>query len=137
LADRPLATEPGEMLNLTQDQAVQRVETLVGLPAGAELRSASYYENTNPDTGKLSAGWHLNWTIAGEDGREQYISASITPQTGELDSYYRGNYRPLSGTAEAGNTASKLSREEAGAKAADFVRKALPRFAHQLYEAKV
>lgn len=134
LADRPLAAEPGRPLNLSREQAVQAVERLVGLPSGAKLGSVSYYENTDPDSGRIRSGWRLNWTFAGEGGREQYISASVNAATGELDSYYRNFPRPLAGAGETEETASKLNREEAAAKAADFVKKAVPRFAHQLYE---
>lgn len=136
LAESPLAQEPERPLNLSQEEAAQVVEKLAGLPAGARLTSASYYENLNPDTGKLRAGWYLYWTAGGEDGRERNVSASVNALTGELDSYYRDSFRPLAAAGQAGETAPKLSREEAAAKAADFVRKAVPRFAHQLYEAK-
>jgi hypothetical protein len=134
LTKEPLAPMPSSNRNLTRDQAIEAVKSLVTLPEDAVLEDVSYSENTPADYGKTTSTWNLRWTypIADED-RKGTIYATVSAATGQLIQYSKNEYVPILLDAKPETEADgKLSFDEAKAKAVEFVKKALPYYTHQL-----
>jgi hypothetical protein len=136
LTDKPLGAKPAANLNLTKEQAIQKVQETVKLPADAKLENASYNENTNPETGEKNATWNLNWSQTPADptlsalGKIPYfIYATVNSQTGELLNF---NHNVPYTDGQSKEIVAKVSQETAKQQAIDFVKKNLPAYTDQL-----
>ncbi|CAG7629125.1 hypothetical protein PAESOLCIP111_03072 [Paenibacillus solanacearum] len=136
LTDKPLADKPSPSLNLTKEQAVEKVTSTFTLPAGVKLQNASYNEYTNPDTGETTSVWNLNWSkpaVENEDNAKLAGStawATVDSKTGEIKNFNLNSlYVPM---AEEKDVEAKVSQDEAKAKAAELVKKLLPGYTAEL-----
>jgi hypothetical protein len=133
LTDQPLAQKPTSNLNLTKEQAIQKVNEAVKLPADAKLEGSSYNEYTNPDMGENTSSWNLNWSQNPTDavkGKVGYsIYATVNSHTGEIMNFSR--YIPYE-MQQGKDVEVKISQESAEAQAIDFVKKKLPAYTDQL-----
>jgi hypothetical protein len=133
LTDKPLGDKPASNLNLTKEQAVAKVTSIIKLPEGVTLQNASFNENTDPDTGDVHSSWNLSWNTASD--KESMIKpgysiwANVNSKTGELLSY--SQYAPYP-DGKQNQVDAKVSLDEAKAKAIDFVKKQLPAYTDQL-----
>ncbi|MNI08516.1 hypothetical protein D3C73_615570 [compost metagenome] len=133
LTDAPLGSKPAGNLNLTKDQAVEKVKSVFTLPAGVNLDDASYSENTNPETGEVQSVWNLRWSQPVEKDKADQIRegqnlwASVNSKTGEVTNF--NSYRPYEQQAQVDG---KVTIEAAEAKAIAFVKKQLPGYTNQL-----
>jgi hypothetical protein len=132
LTDKPLAAKPAANLNLTKEQAVQKVNEAMKLPADAKLDSSSYNEYTNQETGEINSSWSLNWSqtpAAASSKIPAYsIYATVNSRTGEIMNY--NHYIPYMNQGQ--EVEVKVSVETAKAQAIDFVKKNLPAYTDQL-----
>ncbi|CAG7657908.1 S-layer homology domain-containing protein [Paenibacillus allorhizosphaerae] len=136
ITDKPLADKPSATLNLTKEEAVEKVTSVFTLPAGVKLQNASYNEYTNPDTGETSSAWNLSWSQpAGENEASAKMAgssawATVDSKTGEIKNFnLNPPYVPMS---EQKDVEAKVSQDEAKAKAAELVKKLLPGYTDQL-----
>ncbi|SEC24037.1 YcdB/YcdC domain-containing protein [Paenibacillus sp. GP183] len=136
LTDKPLGAKPAANLNLTKEQAIQKVQDTVKFPADAKLENASYNESTNPETGEKNSSWNLNWSQAPVDptlsvsGKIPYsIYATVNSQTGELLNF--NHYIPYK-DGQNKEIVAKVSQETAKQQAIDYVKKNLPAYTDQL-----
>jgi hypothetical protein len=132
LTDQPLGQKPAASLNLTKEQAIQKVNEAVKLPPNAKVDNASYNEYTNPDTGENTSSWNLNWSQTADSAKVQagyYIYATVNSRTGEIMNFSRNTRIDMQQGKEV---EVKTSQESAKALAIDFVKKNLPAYTDQL-----
>ncbi|NHN29060.1 S-layer homology domain-containing protein [Paenibacillus agricola] len=133
LTESPISEPPASHLNLTKEQAWEKINSTFKLPEGAKQEEASYNESTNPITGEVQSVWNLRWSQAKEDtviGRGgSNVWATVNSKTGVITSFSRNTYIPYD---EQKPVEPKVTVEEAKAKAIDFVKKQLPAYTHQL-----
>jgi len=132
LTDKPLGSKPAANLNLTKEQAVQKVTDTFGLSSDLKLQDASYNESTNPETGEIVSTWNLNWNKPVDKAANSKIIgggawATVDSKTGEIKDFH--NYEPYEPDKEVD---AKVSLDTASATAADFVKKLLPAYTDQL-----
>jgi hypothetical protein len=133
LTEKPLAEKSTASLNLTKEQAMEKVNAVLPLPEGVSVEDASYNEYTNPDNGESTSTWNLRWSQAASKdpkGKIDYsINAAVNSRTGEILNYnrYNTNYNGQDKDIEA-----KVSSEAATAQAVEFVKKNLPAYTDQL-----
>ncbi|MBP1996017.1 S-layer homology domain-containing protein [Paenibacillus eucommiae] len=133
LTDKPIGQKPTGNLNLTKEQAIAKVNESVKLPAGIKLEDASFYENTNPETGEVTSSWNLRWNQPPAENDKTgkmgaFISATVNSRTGELSGYNRY----LNNNNYDKDVDAKVSLEDAKTKAIEFVKKNLPAYTDQL-----
>ncbi|WP_127584427.1 S-layer homology domain-containing protein [Paenibacillus koleovorans] len=136
LTEKPLAVKPAGGQNLTQEQAIAKVNALLPPPEGAVLQNASFNENVDTKQGTSVSSWGLSWQTKpdAKTGDSIYISASVNSQTGEILSYNR--YKPYSYDKAGSSEEEKLaleSTEKAKGVAVDFVKKVMPHFSSELF----
>lgn len=133
LTDAPLSAPPASNLNLTKEQALEKVSSTFKLPEGIKLEDASYNESTNPVTGEVQSIWNLRWNE--EKSADSTIRAGINvwatvnSKTGEITNFSRNTYSPY---GDQKPVEPKVTVEEAKAKAIEFVKKQLPAHTDQL-----
>ena len=140
LTELPLAGLPVNNLNLTKEQAIDRVSKLITLPKKAVLQNASYNENSAMS--KISSGsgseistWNLYWKIPGVDQtNETYINATINSKNGVLTNYNLYSNEIYGAASSEANTTeeTQIKLDKAKTAAIEFVKKALPQYTHQL-----
>jgi len=142
LSDKKLGDKPAGNLNLTKDEAAKRVESTFKLPNGSKLQGGSYNEYYNQESGETIGSWNLTWNIevaAKDDESAKYMPrpsntvwANVNAKTGEVMNfnYYVQTYDP--GTGQPLPVKAKITNDEAKTKAAEFVKKMLPYYAHEL-----
>ncbi|MFD0680497.1 MULTISPECIES: S-layer homology domain-containing protein [unclassified Paenibacillus] len=131
-SDKQLEEFPKQPLKLTKEQAIERVSKLLPLPADAKLENASYQENNDPRTGSTSIQWDLSWST-GKEKDNPSIHATVDSNTGAVLRYSKYNYRIASADATAAQDTSGLSYDQLKEKAATYIQKLLPAYAHELY----
>lgn len=131
LAEKPLAAIPDGKLNLSRNEAVERVTEMIGLPAGLTLEDASYDEYTDPDSRMTTASWNMRWSNRNASPeRSSEVWARVNSRTGELMNYSHYLYRAVS---EEEDRSDWVSANDARTIAVDLVQLALPHYADQLY----
>jgi hypothetical protein len=134
LTEAPLSEPPAGNLNLTKEQAFEKVTTTFTLPQGLKRGEASYNESTNPVTGEVQSSWNLNWSEPTKDAAMGKgglnIWATVNSRTGEITNFNRNVYIPYAEQQKPVDP--KVGLEEAKAKAIDFVKKNIPPRTHQL-----
>ncbi|MDQ1909165.1 S-layer homology domain-containing protein [Paenibacillus sp. GD4] len=134
VSEQPLKEEVKEGLKLTKEQAVERVQSLIGVPKDAKLEDASYRENVDPWTGKSSVQWELRWSLA-EDGSDQggrNLHATVDSNTGAILQYSKYDYRIMASDSKQEGK-NKLSYDQLKEKAIQHMKTLLPAYAHELF----
>lgn len=125
LTDKPLGTKP-KPGKLTEAEAIEAVKKAFALPDDFKLEAASYLEYMDEATGKMKAGWELNWNIE-KDGRQIGSAwANVNGDTGHIQSFYQYGKEPAQGT-------TGITLAEAMAKASEAVKKQLPWLTDELH----
>lgn len=128
LTEEPLAPKPASDQNLSEEQAVERVQTFFPLPAGAELTDVYYNENVDNQV----STWNLNWRIPRDNGRDyDYLHAAVNSKTGEIVNY-GGKNIILADQTSAEQTKPKIDLDTAKQTAVDLVTKLLPHYSSEL-----
>lgn len=136
LTDSPLGAKPAANLNLTKEQAIEKVTSTFKLPVGAKLEDASYSEYTNPQTGEVQSSWHLRWNEPSSDEDKKKglapmnVWATVNSKTGEINNFNR--YMPIPFEEQNKKIEAKVTIDEAKTKAIEFVKKHFPAYTHQL-----
>jgi len=139
ISDKPLGSKPAANLNLSKEEAIQRVEQKFKLPSGAKVQNASYNEYYNQESNEMVGSWNISWTVESKDDAAAKLGygpvsvwANVNAKTGEVMNYnyYVPTYDPHTGKPLPVNP--KITDEEAKAKAVDFVKNMLPYYAHEL-----
>ncbi len=147
----PIGKLPARTKDLTREEAIQAVESLLLLPKGVKLEEASYSEHTSYYFEEVpSAQWSIRWSIPASGSEKSgseasgkiipvpsnQIFANVNAKTGEVVYYHinDGSFHPFpASTDAAASTEYKLSYEDAKAKAIELVKKAAPHRTHELY----
>jgi hypothetical protein len=134
LTSAPLSQPSVDNLNLTKEQALEKISSTFMLPQGIKQEEASYNETTNPITGEVQSIWNLRWSQATTDEAAfprggSSIWATVNSKTGEITNFSRNTYIPYT---EQKAVEPKVTAEEAKVKAVDFVKKQIPAHTDQL-----
>lgn len=133
LSESPLADKPNPEQQLTQDQAIEAITSILHLPEGAQLENVSYNEYQNPYQASPSGNWNINWRIGDRENPRgnTWIFAGVDAYTGQVRNFNKTG-EPI---YNAGNSeeAPKVSFDDAKSKAIDIVKKAAPYYANQIY----
>ncbi|MFD0694061.1 S-layer homology domain-containing protein [Paenibacillus sp. GCM10027628] len=134
LSDKPLAEKPSATLNLTKEQAAEKVVSAFNLSTDYKLQEASYNESTNPDSGETESTWNLNWSQPADKDSKSKIGgggawASVNSKTGEILNF--NSYIPYGPDSEK-EIEGKVSLDDAKTAAVNFVKKHLPAYTDQL-----
>lgn len=134
LTDKPLAAKPAATLDLTKEEAIKKVTTVLGLSSDYKIQEASYNESTNPETGETNSNWNLSWNETSEkDSKVKIVGkgawASVNSKTGEITNF--SSYIPYGPDANK-DIEGKIALEDAITTGVDFVKKQLPAYTDQL-----
>jgi hypothetical protein len=134
LTDAPLSAPSAGNLNLTKDQAIEKVTSTFKLPEGVKLEDASFNEFTNPMTGEVQSTWSLSWSQHKDaDSAMSKVGAgvwaSVNSKTGEIVNFSRYSSIPY---GEQQLKEPKVSADEAKTQAIELVKKLLPAYTDQL-----
>ncbi|MBD0382011.1 S-layer homology domain-containing protein [Paenibacillus sedimenti] len=134
LTDKPLADKPPATLNLTKEQAAEKVVSAFNISTDLKLQEASYNESTNPETGETESTWNLNWSQPAEKDPKGKIMgsgawASVNSKTGEILNF--NSYMAYGADADK-EVEGKVSLDDAKTTAVNFVKKYLPAYTDQL-----
>ncbi|MEW9699309.1 S-layer homology domain-containing protein [Paenibacillus sp. SI8] len=134
LTDKPLSDKPADNLNLTKEQAAQKVVDAFHLSSDLKLQEATYNESTNIETGKVESNWSLNWTEPSEKDPKGKIAsgstwANVNSKTGEIINF--NSFIPYNSDTDK-DVEAKVSMDDAKLAAITFVKKHLPAYTDQL-----
>lgn len=102
--------------SLTQEQAVQKVQQLLAIPADYKLERASYLDEKR-DSPYDRPVWRLSW----EKGKEGSLYATVDAVTGQLMQYSNYSEKRENGSSPA------ISEEQALRTAEQFLERAVPK----------
>ncbi|UVI29976.1 S-layer homology domain-containing protein [Paenibacillus spongiae] len=128
LAESALGSKPGSGKNLTREQAAQAVKDSFTIPAGAAQDQANYNEYTDENSGITTAEWNIGWTLKDGDKEIGSVNASVDSRTGVIRNFYSYTWQE-----QSGQSAKRISYEDARKKAVDLVKKQLPWLVQELY----
>lgn len=118
--------------NLTEKEALAKVEGSFKLPEGTEFRGSNYYEYANEATGEKTKRWSLNWTIKVGNEERGSVYANVDSQTGVINNFY--SYQYYGENQEAKPT---VTFDQAKSTALETIKKQLPWLSHELYLVEV
>lgn len=134
ISDKPLGEKPAANLKLSKDDAVKRVQQVFTIPKDYTLQNASYNEYLNPENNENTSSWNLSWNVTQNEQdlskRPSYSSiyASVNASTGEIMNF--NHYIESQGTPQP--VKAKITADQAKQKAAEFAKKMVPHYAHEL-----
>ncbi|WP_240344001.1 S-layer homology domain-containing protein [Paenibacillus sp. SYP-B3998] len=134
LTDKPLSGKPANTLNLTKEQAVEKVTATFNLSSDLKLQQASYNESTNSETGETESSWNLNWSQSSEKDLNGKMGgsgawATVNSKTGEIKNF--NSFVPNGLDADK-EVEGRVTLEDAKKTAIDYVKKNLPFYTDQL-----
>ncbi|MUT65111.1 S-layer homology domain-containing protein [Paenibacillus sp. NEAU-GSW1] len=118
--------------NLTEKEAVAKVEASFKLPEGAEFRGSNYYEYANEATGEKMKRWSLDWTIRKDNQEIGSAYANVDSQTGVINNFYSYQYNGVDQEAKP-----TVTFAQAKSTALETIKKQLPWLSNELYLVEV